>query len=287
MASTQPGERRADYAPTGTETGAGAGGTLKRTVTEFSEDNGTDWAAALTYYALLALFPALTAIVSLIGLVADPVTTTRELTEIGAAFNPAAAEALTGPIESISSNRSGAGIAFVVGVGGALWSASGYVRAITRPSNVIYETPEGRPVWKLKPLQILVTVLVVVLTVVLALSLVLTGPVVTTLAGPLGLSDSLVSIWNIAKWPVMALLVLLMVAVLYYATPNIRQPRFHWLSPRAPPWRSPCGWSPRSRSRSTWRTSARTTRRTARSAASSRSSSGCGSPTSRCCSVPS
>ena len=220
--SPDDAERRADYAPTGTDTRATAFGTLKRTVKEFSEDNGTDWAAALTYYGLLALFPALIALVSLVGLVADPKTTTDKLTEIVGSLAPSAAQTLSGPITSITSNRTGAGIALIVGLAGALFSASGYVGAFTRASNVIYETPEGRPIWKLRPLQILVTLIVVLLTAVLALSLVLTGPIVSKVAAPLGIGDAAVTAWNLAKWPVMLLLVLLMVGVLYYATPNVK-----------------------------------------------------------------
>ncbi len=214
--------RRADYAPTGTETSASAFGTLKRTVTEFSEDNGTDWAAALTYYGLLAMFPALIALVSLVGLVADPRTTTDTLTQIVSTLAPSAGQALAGPVSSITSNPTGAGIALIAGLAGALWSASGYVGAFTRASNVIYETPEGRPIWKLRPLQVLVTLIMVVLTAVLALSLVLTGPIVSAVAGPLGIGGAAVTAWNIGKWPVMALLVLVMVGVLHYATPNVK-----------------------------------------------------------------
>ncbi len=214
--------RRADYAPRGTDTRTSGFATAKRTVKEFSEDGGTDWAAALTYYALLALFPAIAALISLVGLVADPRTTTQKLLEIVGSVAPAARNTLSGPIEQLAANRSAAGLALVLGLAGALWSASGYVGAFTRASNVIYETPEGRPVWKLRPLQELVTLVVVLLTAVLALSLVLTGPIVGRVAGPLGISDTAVTAWNIGKWPVMAVLVVCMVAVLYYATPNVR-----------------------------------------------------------------
>ncbi len=216
------GRRRADYAPTGTDTRSSTAATLKRTFKEFSEDDATDWAASLTYYALLALFPALAALISLVGLIADPQTTTENLLQIVGTFAPSARDTLSGPIQQLTANRSGAGIALVVGLLGALWSASGYVGAFTRASNVIYETPEGRPIWKLRPLQMLITLIVVLLTAVLALSLVLTGPIVDAVAGPLGISGALVAAWNYGKWPVMAVLVLCMIGVLYYATPNVR-----------------------------------------------------------------
>jgi membrane protein len=222
---------RRDYRPEGAAPDAGLLATLKRTATEFQEDNLSDWAAALTYYGLLALFPALIAMVSLIGLVGDPKSTTSSLTEIVSEIGPAsAAETFSGPIESIASDQSAAGFAFVLGLAAALWSASGYVGAFTRASNIIYETPEGRPFWKLRPLQILVTLVMIVLMALLALGLILTGPVVEAVADPLGLSGTAVSIWNIAKWPVMAAIFVVMVDVLYYASPNVKLRGFKWVT---------------------------------------------------------
>ncbi len=221
-AESEPGGR-ADYAPTGTDASSSAFSTLKRTFKEFSEDNATDWAAALTYYGLLAIFPAIIALVSLLGLFGDPATTTRTLTDVVSQLAPGtAAETLRGPIESITSRPSAAGIAFVLGLLGALYSASSYVGAFTRAANVMYETPEGRKIWKLKPLQLLITLVMIVLAAVIALSLVLTGPVVEAVAQPLGIGSTAVTVWNIAKWPVLVLLVLFMIGVLYYFTPNVK-----------------------------------------------------------------
>jgi membrane protein len=223
---------RQDYAPTGVERDPGTWATLKRTVSEFQEDNLTDWAAALTYYGLLALFPALIAMVSLLGLFGDPTSTTRSLTEIITDLGPeSAAETFKGPIESVTDSRGTAGLAFVLGLGVALWSASGYVGAFMRASNVIYETPEGRPFWKLRPLQIAVTLAMILLLVVLAPGLVTTGPVLDAIAGPIGLGDTAVTVWSIAKWPLMAAIFLLMVAVLYYASPNVKLRGFRWVTP--------------------------------------------------------
>ncbi len=218
--------------PKGATPQAGALATLKRTATEFMEDNLSDWAAALTYYGLLALFPALIAMVSLIGLVGDPKSTTSSLTEIITEIGPAsAADTFSGPIESIASNQSTAGVAFVLGLAVALWSASGYVGAFMRASNIIYETPEGRAFWKLRPLQLAVTLIMIVLMALLALGLVLTGPVVEAAADPIGLSGTAIEIWNIAKWPVMAAIFILMVDVLYYASPNAKLRGFRWVTP--------------------------------------------------------
>jgi membrane protein len=218
--------------PEGASPKTGGFATLKRAAKEFQEDNLSDWAAALTYYGLLALFPALIAMVSLIGLVGDPKSTTSSLTEIITEIGPAsAAQTFSGPIESLASNQSAAGFAFVLGLAVALWSASAYVGAFIRASNIIYETPEGRAFWKLRPLQLAVTLAMVVLMALLALGLVLTGPVVEAVANPIGLSDTAVSIWNIAKWPVMAAIFILMVDVLYYASPNVKLRGFRWVTP--------------------------------------------------------
>lgn len=205
---------------------------LKRAVAEFKDDNLTDWAAALTYYGLLSLFPGLIALVSLVGLVGDPRGATRTITEIITAIGPqSAAQTFAGPIESIATDQGTAGVAFVLGIAVALWSASGYVGAFIRASNVIYETHEGRPFWKLRPLQIAVTLAMVLLGVMLVVGLVLTGPVVDAVAEPLGVGSTAVAIWNIAKWPAMAGVFVLMAGVLYYASPNVKIRGFKWVTP--------------------------------------------------------
>lgn len=206
--------------------------TLKRTASEFQEDNLTDWAAALTYYGLLSLFPALIAMVSLLGLFGDPRTTTAGLTEVITSIGPeSAAQTFEGPIQSVVSNQSAAGFAFVIGLLVALWSASGYIGAFMRASNVIYETEEGRPFWKLRPLQLAVTLTMVVAMALLALGLVLTGPIVEAVAGPVGLGQTAVDVWNVAKWPVMVAIFVLMVDLLYYASPNAKLRGFRWVTP--------------------------------------------------------
>ncbi|MGH2974986.1 MAG: YihY/virulence factor BrkB family protein [Solirubrobacterales bacterium] len=205
-----------------------------RTLREFREDNLADWAAALTYYGLLSLFPALIAVVSVIGLVGDQQSTTQKLTEIVTEIGPrSAADTFSGPIESIASNQSAAGFAFVLGLALALWSASGYIGAFIRASNVIYETPEGRKFWKLRPLQLLVTLVMVLTLALLALALVLTGPVVGAVAGPLGIGGTAVDVWNVAKWPAMAAIFVLMIDLLYYASPNAKLRGFRWVTPGA------------------------------------------------------
>jgi membrane protein len=218
----------------GSPSDTGIFATLKRTAIEFMDDNLTDWGAALTYYGLLSLFPALIAMVSLVGIFGDPKTTTASLTEIITEIGPeSAAETFSGPIESIVSNRSAAGFALVLGLAIALWSASAYVGAFIRASNVIYETPEGRPFWKLRPLQLLVTLVMVVALALLATALVLTGPVVDAVAAPVGLGSTAVDVWNVAKWPAMVAIFVLMVDLLYYASPNVKLRGFKWVTPGA------------------------------------------------------
>jgi len=194
---------------------------LKRVVKQFMEANLLDWAAALTYYGLLSLFPALIAMVSLLGLFGDPESTTETMTEIVASLGPdTAADTFSAPIESIASSQGTAGFAFTLGVAVALWAASGYVGAFIRASNSIYKIREGRSFWKLRPLQIGVTLVMIAIMAVLAVGLVMTGPVVRAVAGPVGLGDTAVTIWDIGKWPVMVMLFATAVAVLYYASPN-------------------------------------------------------------------
>jgi membrane protein len=223
---------RRDYRPSGGDHKLTLWGVVRRTATEFQQDNLSDWAAALTYYSLMALFPALIALVSIVGLFADPRTTAQKLTEIITQLGPSSgAQTFAGPIRSITSNQSAAGILFVVGLLTSLWAASGYVGAFIRASAVVYETPEGRPFWKLRPLQLVVTLGIVLLVALLALALVLTGPVVDAFAGPLGIGSTATTIWDIAKWPVMLAVVLTIVAVLYYAAPNVKIRGFKWVTP--------------------------------------------------------
>jgi membrane protein len=232
-AATGTVERR-DYQPEGADARTGLFATLKRTALEFSEDKMTIWAAALTYYGLLSLFPALIALVSILGLFGDPQKTTQTLTDIITQLGPSsAASTFEGPIKSITSSRGSAGILFFVGLAGALWSASGYVGAFTNAATVIYETPEGRPFWKLKPLQLFVTLVMILLLAALAIGIVMTGPVVSAVAGPLGIGSTAQTVWNIGKWPVMLLVVMLMIGVLYHFTPNVKLPGFKWVTPGA------------------------------------------------------
>ncbi|TFV76791.1 YihY/virulence factor BrkB family protein [Blastococcus sp. CT_GayMR19] len=221
---------RADYAPTGADPKPTTGGTIKRTLKEFSEDNLTDWAAALTYYGVLALFPALIALLSIVGLLTDPKTLTDALTAV---VPGEAAETLNPVVEGIAASDSKAGFGLILGIAAAVWSASGYVSAFTRAANVVYETPEGRKIWKLKPLQLLVTLIGILFAALILAMLVLSGPVVDAVAQAIGVGDTGLTIWNVVKWPVMLVILALMIAVLYYSTPNVKLRGFKWVSPGA------------------------------------------------------
>ena len=224
--------RRADYEPEGTDPRTGAWPTLKKTALEFSEDNMTDWAAALTYYGLLSLFPALIALVSIVGIFGDPETTTQQLTDIVTQIGPqSAADTFSGPIQSLTDNRQAAGVMFFVSLGVALWSASGFVGAFMRASNIIWETPEGRPFVRLRPLQVGVTLLLIVLFALVAVSLVLTGPIVQAVGDSIGIGSTALTIWDIAKWPVLLAVLIFMVGVIYYTAPNVKVPGFKWITP--------------------------------------------------------
>src|SRR3954471_12267980 len=195
-------------------------GVLKRTVAEFKDDNYTDWAAALTYYGVLAMFPALIAMCSLISLVGDPKKTTDALLKIVDSLGPSSAvDTFAKPIQQVASSQS-AGFALILGLALALWSASGYVGAFGRAANAVYEVEEGRPFYKLRPVQLLVTLVCILLIALVALSLVVTGPVAKAVGDAVGLGDTAVLVWDIAKWPVMAIVVSVVFSLLYYATPN-------------------------------------------------------------------
>jgi len=203
---------------------------LRKTMREFSKDQCTDLAAALTYYGVLALFPAMLAVISLLGLVGDPQETTDALLGVVEDLGQGdAVQALEGPISSLT-NAPAAGLAFVTGLLGALWSASGYVGAFGRAMNRMYEVKEGRPFYKLRPVMLLVTLVSVTIIAIIGLSLVVSGPVAESIGNAIGLGGVAITVWNIAKWPVLAGLVVLVIALLYYATPNVKQPKFKWMS---------------------------------------------------------
>ena len=204
--------------------------TLKRTVREFREDNLTDWAAALTYYGVLAIFPALIVLVSVLGLIGESATQPL-IDNLGTVAPGPAKEIFTNAIENLQGSQGAAGVLFVVGLLGALWSASGYVAAFMRASNAIYDMEEGRPIWKTLPVRVGLTLVLLVLLALSTIAVVLTGGLAEKVGNLIGLGDTAVTVWNIAKWPVLLLVVSFMFALLYWAAPNVKQPGFRWVSP--------------------------------------------------------
>ena len=202
----------------------------RKTLREFTADQCTDLAAALTYYATLAVFPALLAFVSILGVFGDARETTSAVLDLIGGLVPAdTLQAVRGPIESLTQSPA-AGFALITGIAGALWSASGYVGAFSRAMNRIYAIQEGRPFWKLRPVTLLVTVIAVLIAVIAAALIVISGPIAESVAAAVGLGEVGLTVWNIVRWPILAFLAVAVVAVLYYATPNIRQPKFRWMS---------------------------------------------------------
>jgi membrane protein len=227
----RPPSGRAAEQPTGLSMRSWMG-VLRRTIREFREDNLTDWAAALTYYGILSIFPALLALVSVLGLIGQ--SATQPLIDNLATVAPGPAkDILTGALKSLQQNRGGAGVLFLAGLAGALWSASGYVAAFMRASNAIYDVGEGRPIWKTMPVRVGVTVITVLLLAMSAVAVVVTGPLAKQLGNLIGLGSAAVTAWDIAKWPVLVLIVSFVFTLLYWAAPNVRHPGFRWVAPGA------------------------------------------------------
>jgi membrane protein len=202
----------------------------RKVLREFSEDQCTDQAAGLTYYAVLALFPAILALMSVVGLVLKPQEAVEAVTDVlGPMVAPSTLDTIQPVIEQLATSQ-GAGLTLILGLAGALWSASGYVGAFGRAMNRVYEIDEGRPFWKLRPLMLLITLVAVTLSALVLVMLVVSGPLAESIGNAVGLGSAAVTAWQWAKWPVLLVMVMLAVALLYYATPNVKQPKFKWIS---------------------------------------------------------
>ena len=203
---------------------------LKKTFREFNRDQCTDLAAALTYFAVFAVAPAALALVSLLGVFGDGERIVGDVMDAVEEMGTGLPLETIKPIVENMAAQQGAGLALFTGLLVALWSASGYVNAFGRAMNRMYQIDEGRPVWKLKPIMLGVTMLLLVLVALVCVALVLSGPVAEGIGAAIGLSEVTVTVWSIAKWPVVLGLVVIIVAVLYWATPNVRQPKMRWIS---------------------------------------------------------
>ncbi|WP_028964583.1 YihY/virulence factor BrkB family protein [Streptomyces thermolilacinus] len=203
---------------------------VRRTAKEALDDELPDRAAALTYYGVLSVFPALLVMVALLGVVGDSATRSV-LDGLGQLAPGPARDLLSDAVRQLQGSGAASGLMAVVGLLAALWSASGYVAAFIRTANAVYDLPEGRPVWKLTPLRVGLTVVLMVLLAASSVIVVFTGPLARRAGEVIGAGDEAVTVWGIAKWPVLVLLVMLMLALLYWRAPNVRGLGFRWLSP--------------------------------------------------------
>jgi membrane protein len=202
---------------------------LKRTGKAFKEDKLGVWAAALTYFGVLSIFPALLVLVSVLGLIGGSVTDTliNNLKEVA----PGPAQKIfTNAIGNLQGAGSASGVAFVIGLGAAIWSASGYVSGFMSAANAIYDVEEGRPVTKTLPTRVGLTTVLMVLAAMIGFAVTLTGGLAQQAGKLLGVGGTAVDVWNLAKWPVLLLLVSLLLAVLYWGAPNVKVP-FRIVSP--------------------------------------------------------
>ncbi|MET7805069.1 YihY/virulence factor BrkB family protein [Micromonospora chersina] len=211
--------------------GTGWVATLKRTVREFQDDSLTDWAAALTYYGVLSIFPGMLVLVSVLGLLGDKATEGVKDTVDQAVPEESVQKIIESAIDQAGASGGLASLAAIIGLLAAFWSASGYIGAFMRASNSIYDVPEGRPIWKTLPIRLGVTAVIGVMLLISAVIVVFTGGLAEQAGNAIGLGSTAVTVWNIAKWPVLLVLVSLMFAILYWASPNARHGGFRWVSP--------------------------------------------------------
>ncbi|RIV30212.1 YihY/virulence factor BrkB family protein [Micromonospora radicis] len=209
-------------------------GVLVRSGQHYLRDNCTDWAAALTYYGVLALFPSAVVVVALVGLVSDGERTVDTLLDLGrdiGAGSVVANESFVGTVRAVVDQNSSAGVLLSFGLLGALWSASNFIASFTRASNAVYGVAEGRPVWRLRPTQLGLAALSLVLLATVAAGLIVSGPVADAVGNLLGAGDAARTAWAVAKWPALAMIAMVLLSLLFWVAPNVRQPRFRWLTP--------------------------------------------------------
>src|SRR4051794_6626190 len=203
---------------------------LKRTFKQFGDDQLTTWAAALTYFGVLSLFPMLLALVSVLGVI-GPSATQPLLDNLSSVAPGPAKDILTNVLTNLQANKGGSTVTLIIGLALAIWSASGYISAFMDAANNVWDVPEGRPIWKKIPVRLGVTVVLLILLTITALAVVFTGPLAERLGNFIGLGSTFVSVWGIVKWPILIVLVSFMISLLYWACPNVKQPGFPWISP--------------------------------------------------------
>jgi membrane protein len=202
---------------------------LKRTVKAFKEDELTIWAAALTYFGVLSIFPALLVVVSFLGLLGNSATNSllKNLEEV--APGPAQ-EIFSNAIKNLQGAESASGVAFVIGLATAIWASSGYVDGFMGASNAIHDVEEDRELKKKLPVRIGLTLVLMVLAGAIAFAVTLTGGLAKSTGDVLGIGDTAVDVWAFAKWPVLLFLVALLLAILYWGAQSAKVP-FRLVSP--------------------------------------------------------
>jgi membrane protein len=203
---------------------------LKRAVSQFQDDKLPTWAAALTYYAVLSIFPMLLALVSILGVI-GPSATQPLIDNLSTVAPGPAKEILTNALKGLESAQGASTLGLIIGLGAAIWAASGYIGAFMDAANAVWDAPEGRPIWKRVPLRLAITCVMLLLLSASALAVVLTGPLARSIGDVIGLGNTFVTVWNIAKWPVLVLVVSFMISLLFWAGPNVKQPGFPWVTP--------------------------------------------------------
>jgi YihY family inner membrane protein len=202
---------------------------VRRSVREFQRDNVTDWAAALTYYSVLSIFPAMLVIVSLVGLAGKSVSRSL-VTNVGELAPGQVKQILMSAIEELQRSHGGAGVVAIIGLGAAIWSSSGYVGAFMRASNAIYDIGEGRPIYKTLPIRIAITLTTLILLSVCATAVVISGPIARHAGEMVGAGSAAITIFGIVKWPILLFIAGFLFSMLYWAAPNAKQ-KFRWVTP--------------------------------------------------------
>jgi membrane protein len=200
---------------------------LRRVMAEVKEDNVTLLAAGVAFYAMLAIFPAIIAVVTVYGLVADPNQVEAQVSEFAKSLPAGADQLLTDQLQNVvSAGRQSLSIGLAVSLAAVLWTASGGVQGLVKGLNIVYDENETRGFLKLRGLSLLLT-LGAILVAVIALTLIAVFPAVIDNLG-LGRAGELAA--SITRWVVLALLVLVALAVVYRFAPDRANPRWRWVS---------------------------------------------------------
>lgn len=203
---------------------------VRRSWHGFLRHRGIDSAAALTFFSALALLPAALTVVSAVALADTRAGAVRDLlATVDSVARGSTVAALTDPLQQLTRlPHPGWGLA--IGLVLTLWTASGYATAFGRAVNTVYEVQEGRQFWKFRGHMLLVTLVTTVAFASIVVILLATPDVATAISASLGIGEPWLTLWNVGKWLLLLALAVLIVAILYFFTPNILRPRMRWVS---------------------------------------------------------